>query len=320
MKPQRAFVTGGAGFVGSALVRELLAGGWEVVAYDRLAPGKIEFLPAHPALRLVVGDILDQPTLADSIADAIPDVVFHLAAIHYIPYCKAHPAETLRVNVEGTQAVLDACRRVEVPKLLFCSTAAVYPPEAEALGEDLAPGPLDVYGYSKLFGESLVDLYHRQTGAACLIARLFNVYGPRETSPHLIPEIVDQLLAGARELQLGNLTSKRDYVHVEDVARALGGLARLPIAPQASPLRVNVGTGKERSAREIVELLGEIGGTTTAITQDPARVRPSDRPHLRADVSRLRELLGWAPDTDLRAGLRDLLQWTQQQSPERLLM
>ena len=306
----RAVVTGGAGFVGSALVRLLLANGWEVTVYDKLNPGRRDYLPDNQAnLTLEVGDILDEVHFTDTLRQVRPLVVFHLAAIHYIPYCNAHPLETIRVNVEGTESVLRGCRAVETPRVVFASTAAVYPAQAGPLHEAIPPGPLDIYGYTKLFGEHLVESHQRETQRTAVIARLFNVYGPRETSPHLIPQLLDQFIEGITELQVGNLEPKRDYVYVDDVARSLYELAVLPVETNTL-LRANVGTGIERSVREVIDALLKISQRDVQIVQDPARVRASDRPNLQSDPSRLRSLVGWAPDTDFYQGLSGLLEWT----------
>lgn len=314
MKTRKALVTGGAGFVGSALVRLLADKGWNVTVYDALKPGKVEFLPKDaPNVELVVGNILDESNLAEVLANVEPEVVFHLAAIHYIPYCNAHPLEAIRVNVEGTEAVLRACRTTTIPRVVFASTAAVYPAQAGPLSIDLAPEPLDIYGYTKLFGEQLAEWHQRQTRSTTVIARLFNVYGPRETSPHLIPQLLDQLVQGVDHIQVGNLEPKRDYVYVDDIARGLYELAIVPVENPDTLLRANICTGKEYSVREVLDALQEITGRTIEIVQDPTRMRPSDRPNLQGDPTTLRNLVGWAPETDFRAGLAGLLEWTLKQ-------
>lgn len=314
MTKRKALITGGAGFVGSALTRLLDAQGWDVVAYDSLNPGRRDFLPqGSPNVTLEVGDILDEANLTRVLQGFAPEVVFHLAAIHYIPYCNAHPLETIRVNVEGTESVFRACRAAGIPRVVFTSTAAVYPAQAGPLHESLTPGPLDIYGYTKLFGEQLAEWHQRQTGSTVAIARLFNVYGPRETSPHLIPQLLEQLVEGIDELLVGNLDPKRDYVYVDDIARGIYELGTVAVADKNALLRANVGTGREYSVREVLEALQEITGRRINIVQDPARMRPSDRPNLQSDPTTLRELVGWAPDTDFRAGLASLYRWAMEQ-------
>lgn len=311
----RALITGGAGFVGSALTRLLVARGWNVLVYDHLRPGKREFLPEGSAnVTLVQADILDEAQLTTTVQAFAPQIVFHLAAIHYIPYCNANPLETLRVNVEGTESVLRACRAAGSPRLVFASTAAVYPAQAGPLAETLAPAPLDIYGYTKLFGEQLVAAHQRQTGSTVAIARLFNVYGPRETSPHLIPQLLEQLLAGVDVIQVGNLEPRRDYVYVDDVARGLYELGTVPTAEPNALLRANIGTGAEYSVREVLEALQQVTGRSIRIVQDPARMRPSDRPHLQSDPRMLKTLVGWAPDTSFITGLTELYHWSMAQA------
>jgi UDP-glucose 4-epimerase len=314
MELRRALVTGGAGFVGSALVRLLADNDWQVTVYDALKPGKVEFLPKDaPHVELVVGDILDEANLTQVLADVAPEVVFHLAAIHYIPYCNAHPLEAIRVNVEGTESVFRACRAAKIPRVVFASTAAVYPAQSGPLSIDLTPGPLDIYGYTKLFGEQLAEWHQQQTKSTTVIARLFNVYGPRETSPHLIPQLLEQLVQGVERIQVGNLEPKRDYVYVDDIARSLYELAILKLENPDILLRANICTGKEYSVREVLDALQQITGRTIEIVQDPTRMRPSDRPNLQGDTTALRTLIGWAPDTDFHEGLAGLLEWTLQQ-------
>ena len=307
---RRALVTGGAGFIGSQLMRHLLGEGWGAAAYDALKPGRRDFLPE--GAELVVGDILDEAAFAAALERWRPDVVFHLAAIHYIPYCNAHPQEAVRVNVNGSEAVFRKCVEAKTPRVVFASTAAVYPAEDGPLTEDAtAAAPLDIYGYTKLFGEQLAEWMHGQGETSFAIARIFNVYGPRETSPHLIPALLKQMIEGLDEIKVGNIEPRRDYVYVEDMARGLYGLGALSLERTPSPHRANICTGREHSVREVLEGLQQVTGRRLALTQDPARMRASDRPHLLGDNARLRGLLGWAPDTDFLEGLSRLTRWAE---------
>lgn len=307
---RRALVTGGAGFIGSQLMRQLIGEGWSAVAYDALKPGRRDFLPE--GAELVVGDILDETAFGAALERWRPDVVFHLAAIHYIPYCNDHPQEAMRVNVDGTEAVFRKCVEAKTPRVVFASTAAVYPAHDGPLVEDVTPAtPLDIYGFTKLFGEQLAEWMHGQGETTFAIARIFNVYGPRETSPHLIPALLKQMTEGLNEIKVGNIEPKRDYGFVEDMARGLFGLGALPLDRTPTPHRANICTGREHSVREVLEGLQHVTGRTLTLMQDPARMRASDRPHLLGDNTRLRGLLGWAPDTDFIDGLSQLTRWAE---------
>lgn len=309
---RRALVTGGAGFIGSSLVRHLLAHGWAVTVYDKLNPGRRDFLPDDPNVELVVADILDEQAFSAALDGAKAEIVFHLAAIHYIPYCNAHPQEAMRTNVDGTEAVFRLSKAAGVPRVVFCSTAAVYPSATGPLHEVKTPtAPLDIYGFTKWFGEELADWMARDGETRFAVGRLFNVYGPRETSPHLIPALLKQMIEGLNTLKVGNLEPKRDYIYVEDMARALYELGVLPDWGRAEPIRANLGTGTEHSVREVMTGLAAVSGVDLTLEQDPARMRASDRPNLLADVSTLRSLVGWTPETDFRTGLEKLYAWAK---------
>ena len=298
---QPVLVTGGAGFVGSSFICYLLAEGRPVIVYDNFFTGRKP--PPLAGLTVVTGDIRDGERLAAAVHEHRPETVYHLAALHFIPYCDSHPVATMEVNVVGTQAVLEACRGSEIKRLVFVSSAAVYSVAERPHREQEAPDPRDVYGLSKLFGEQQVAAFHRATGVPCVIARLFNVYGPGETNPHVIPEIFRQLANGDETLALGNTTARRDLVHVKDVARAL----RCFLGAQPSPFAVfNIGSGQAVSVAAVLGLLEGILGRRLAVAQDPERLRAVDCPHLQADISGLWHACGWQPRVTLEEGLRNL--------------
>lgn len=311
VKTRRALVTGGAGFVGSALTRILAAEGFTVTAYDSLNSGRADYLP--PEIELVVADIRNEADFAAVVERTSPEVIFHTAAIHYIPYCDAHPQETMQVNVEGTEVVLRVADRLKVPRVVFCSTAAVYPALDGPLNEASTPhGPMDIYGLTKWFCEELITHLQKKSDTRFVIARLFNVYGPRETSPHLIPAILKQLIEGVNTIKVGNIEPKRDYVFVDDVAKSLMKLGTTDFGPvDATPIRANVCTGVEHSVREVLQALQDVTGRALTLEQDPSRMRASDRPHLLGDASHLKSLVGWAPDKDFHAGLKELNAWAE---------
>lgn len=303
-------VTGGAGFVGSAVVRRLLdRADLSVVVVDNLFNGKIEFLPESERLTFHRIDLRDAEAVSKLVRQVRPDVVIHLAALHFIPYCNQHAGETMDVNVTGTQNLLEACRQTPPRSLVAASSAAVYPIYNSANTEEYpSPQPTDIYGLSKWVNEEQMRQYAAQTKTCCAATRFFNIYGPRETNPHVLPEIIDQMLAGQTRVSLGNVKPKRDYVHVDDVARAVIGLAE---KNSQSFRTFNVGTGTEYSVEELVETLAQVSGLPIVIETDPERVRKSDRMHLLCDYSRIHQEIGWKPEYDLLQGLTSLWAWSQ---------
>lgn len=302
MEHDDVLVTGGAGFIGSRFVKDLSETDANVVAVDNCFAGDPTLVPDDVRLERV--DIRSDE-FEELVATVEPDAIVHLVALHYIPYCNEHPEEAFDVNVMGTRNLLSAARELpDLDTLIFASSAAVYPPRKGPNSETSVTGPTDIYGRTKLIGEDLTELFAEQTDTTAVAARLFNVYGPNETNEHLIPAVLKQVRDGKREIELGNLTPKRDFIHVSDVADALGTLLRNADAGYSV---YNVGTGTEYSVREVVEKTSEALGEDIEITQDDDRVRESDRPHLQADISRMRADFGWEPDVDFVDGLSALL-------------
>jgi UDP-glucose 4-epimerase len=290
-------LTGAAGMIGRVSARLLHERGHQVLASDlRALPAEIEDLP-RLALDVRRGEQVRAATAAFS-----PDVVVHLAAKHFIPWCERFPAATLRTNVVGSQNVIEALLGASVRKLVFASSAAVYAPSSQPLSEGSSPlGPDDIYGTSKVMGEQLIELARRRGGEFdAVVLRLFNTIGPGDANPHLVPRLLAELRAGGEQVRLGNLRSVRDYVYVEDVARAVVAAVERELPGLG---HINVGGGGGRSVAEVVQAMQELVGRPLAVVSVPARRRAVDRPLLVADISRARELLGWEPEVSFAEGL-----------------
>ena len=302
----KIMVTGGAGFIGSAVTKKLQMEGHELFIIDNLSFGKREFIHVADD-HFFNTDILDRMAVIEIMGRTKPDIVIHLAAVHFIPYCNQHPYESSNINITGTMNVLEAATKCAVKQLFFASTAAVYPICDEAVNETHALGPMDIYGLSKLVGEHLCNEFHMQTKIPVVICRFFNAFGPNETNPHLIPEIQQQVNSGLRTLKLGNLTPKRDFIHTSDMANAVTVLLK---KLQEGIHIYNLGRGIEYSVTEIVDAFARQLGEPVKIEVDPSRVRKVERMHLLADVSKLKKL-GWQPLIDIDGGIKTLVEECQ---------
>jgi len=300
-------VTGGAGFIGSHLVPALLRRGVSVLVIDNFAVGRKEHVSDwsnQGHCEVVAADIRRAEDL-EVVRRFEPDVVFHLAALHFIPYCKAHPQETLDVNVLGTDMLLRLLRNLPLHALVFASSAAVYGFSDEPLSEESPIRPVDVYGLSKHRGEELVQRFSQESpNLRVVTGRFFNVYGPRETNPHVLPHVMELMKAGEQRIQLGNLWPKRDLVFVKDAAEALVLLASGPAGSHV----LNVGTGIGTTVEEVIANIRAISSLPLVIDQIPERMREDDG-HLVSDSSKIVAAAGWRPRYELKEGLAELLQW-----------
>jgi len=303
---RRILVTGGTGFIGVPTTDQFVTAGDDVVVVDNFEVGeraRLDHLADRPNLSIVELDLRDRRACQRVVHEIGPTHVVHLAAHHFSSLCIAHPAETIDVNVAGTQHLLDALVAVEPQRIVFASTADVYQPAPHAHVEVDIVEPNNIYGASKRLGEQLMDFHQRRCPETdVVVGRFFNAVGPGETNPHLVPDILDYLRAGD-ELPLGNVETQRDYIFTGDMARAL----RMLVDGPEGSFTVNLGTGRSYTAREVVLMMGELLGRDLVIATDPDKVRASDRPVLQASVRRLHMLLPAFETTTLRDALRSTL-------------
>jgi UDP-glucose 4-epimerase len=310
----RALVTGGAGFIGSNLVDALLEEGAEVDVVDTLVTGRRSNLEAGAldrGARLHEVDITDKPALDRLVADVAPDVIFHLAAQIDVRRSIEDPAFDAAVNVVGTINVLEAARLAGVPRVVNTSTGGAIYGDAERIPapEDEAALPMAAYGQSKFCAERYLGWYGRLYDQSNVTLRLGNVYGPRQDplgEAGVIAIFCGRIRAGTRPTIYGDGTQTRDYVYVGDVVRAQIAAARSGLTGE-----VNVGTGRETTVLDIVdvmkELVPEAADAFEPVFAD-ARLGEIERSCL--DVSRAREELGFTAQTSLKDGMRATLDAT----------
>jgi UDP-glucose 4-epimerase len=293
-------VTGGDGFLGRPLVRELASYGAEVLVVDDGRLGR-EPAPTPPGGDRLWADFRSAEARG-AIADFGPQTLFHLAAMHFVPQCDADPAGCLDTNVLGTERLLGTLRETGLESLVFCSSAVVYGFSDRPRKETDPLEPKHVYAQSKLLGEGLLrGLHEDRPGVRTVAARLFNLVGPGDTAQHVVPVVVDAVTSG-RTLHLGNTWPQRDYIHVADVASALVALADGPAGSTA----VNVGTGVGRSVADIISVVEGVTGRPVTVERDPARERATDG-HLVADVAKITAETTWRPRFTFEQTIRQLL-------------
>ncbi len=301
MKKTKAIVTGGAGFIGSHLVRALLARGYEVAVVDNLHSGKREHVPAGATFHAI--NIDDRARLAQVFTGAA--YVFHLAAIPSVQYSIEHPDETNKVNAAGTLNVLLAARDARVQRVIYSASSSAYGDTKQLPTPEDAPAlPKSPYALQKYIGEEYCRLFSELYGLGTVSLRYFNVYGAGQPSTgayaSVIAKFLDLKKQGKPLTIVGDGTQTRDFVHVADVAQANILAAESDRVGKGE--KINIGSGKKYSVNDIAEI---IGGKTEKL---PPRIEPHDS---CADISRAAFLLGWKPETILETGLKSLLQNTK---------
>jgi UDP-glucose 4-epimerase len=305
MLPPAILVTGAGGFIGAMLVNALISKGREVVAVDRDQHRLDRISRGLPSdlLRLAYLDITDPASIVEVARQTQPAAIVHLAAMHVIPHCEAQPHVAVNVNINGLCNVLAAAHQAPVDFVLFASTADVYAPAQRPLAEDDPTSTSSVYGASKLLGERLVaEWAARRAGRQATSVRIFNVYGPGDSNPHVVPDLVEGLRRGG-PVPVGNVDARRDFIQVEDVVTLLCRILEMPVPPAT----INAGTGAATSVAEVLDTLQGLVGRPLPWRRDPARLRTLDRMHLQADTSRTRTLFPGFTPRSLDVGLGDLL-------------
>jgi UDP-glucose 4-epimerase len=310
-KGARALVTGGAGFVGSHIVEQLLdAGAAHVVVIDDLTRGRLENLSSvagNPALDFINGDICDAALIDRASRDI--DFVFHQAALR-ITQCAEDPVRAVRVMVEGTQNVLESAVRHKVRKVLLASSASVYgEPDRLPITETDAFNNRTVYGAAKIANEQMARAYAEMYGLQYLALRPFNVYGPRMDAYGVYTEVMirwlERLGRGEAPLIFGDGAQTMDFVYVGDVARAY----LLAATSEASDDYLNVGAGVETSLNELCRLVCQAAGRPELVAIHGEARKVNGVTRRRAATEHARDVIGFEARVALPDGLRELVDW-----------
>jgi len=296
----RFLVTGGAGFLGSALANRLAAEGHQVHALDDLSNGEAARL--DPSIGFTQGDADNVPLLWSLLQNV--DCVYHLAARVSVPQSILHPREYARVNVGGTVSLMEAMRDTGVGRVIFTSSGAVYGDQPrQPVREDDPPHPDSPYAVSKWSAEQYIRTIGDLWGLETVALRVFNAYGPGQSLPvshaPVVPRFLQQALTGGSIVIFGDGRQTRDYIYVDDVVAALVAAAT---AQGINRSVINIGSGRETSVTDLIDYIERTVGRRANVIHNPTK--SGGVPRLTAGIDRARELLGFQPEVDLATGLQ----------------
>ncbi|MFM7149161.1 MAG: SDR family oxidoreductase [Gemmataceae bacterium] len=303
---QQCLVTGGAGFIGSHLVAELVKRGHSVRVYDDFSTGQQENLKGlDGSIEIVRGDVVDSDTLQHAMKGI--DLVFHLAALASVQFSVENPSRSHEVCATGTLKVLDAARKSGVRRLVYAASSSAYGlPTSNIQDENTSLSPLSPYAAAKLAGEHYCMAFSQSFGLETVRLRFFNIYGPRQRadSPYsgVIALFAAALQSGKTPTIFGDGNQTRDFAHVSDVVQAL---LLASSKPNLSGEVFNIGTGEGSSLLQLMASLNRILGTNISPRHD--NPRQGDVRHSRANIQKAREKLGYNPIVSLETGLKNTL-------------
>lgn len=307
----KAFVTGGTGFIGSNLVEFLVKKGLQVIAFDRYNSnndwGWLENSKYKDGFEVILGDIRDYDSVSKSMKGC--DIVFHLAALIGIPYSYISPLAYVRTNIEGTYNILESSKNQEIEHILITSTSETYGTAQKVPIDELHPlVGQSPYSASKIAADQLAISYNKSFDMPIKIVRPFNTYGPRQSSRAIIPTIISQILKGHSTLSLGSLTPTRDLTYVEDTC---SGFYQIYKSKSLIGEVTNIGMNSEISIGKLVELISKIMNTKLQIKTSEDRVRPknSEVERLVCDNNKLLKNTSWKPKFTLKEGLTNVVKW-----------
>ena len=307
-RDKRVLVTGGAGFIGSTLVKQLSEYGAIITVLDNFSSGKKHYLPKYKKLKILKGDIEDTKIVDKAVKDQ--EVVFNLAALPFIPDSYYYPKNFFQVNTIGTMNVLwSSIKSKSAESFVQISTSEVYgSAQYFPMDENHPTSPHSTYAVSKLAGDRAAFTLHKENGFPIVVIRPFNSFGPKYTEPYIIPEVMNQILNGSKELQLGNVNTSRDFTFVSDTAN---GIIKAATERKAAGEIINIGYGEDIKILDLVQKIAKISKTKIKIKYDESRERPFDVNKLICNNKKAQNILKWKPKITVEKGLKITYEWAK---------
>jgi len=299
------FVTGGAGFIGSTMVHQLVSRGYNVTVFDNLSSGMRENLLNNKTTRFVAGDIRDLEMTSSVMKGH--DYVIHLAAQAFIPVSYQLPVNIAETNAVGSLNVFKACLDNAVKRVIHISSSEVYGSAVYTPIDEKHPtNPVSTYAVGKLAADLWAQTMNFEHKLPVVVLRPFNTFGPRDTLPRFIPEMIRQCFK-EKVIKIGDISTSRDFTFVEDTCRAI------VLALETEKIEgevINFGTGKALRMSEILDMImRETENEDKEVILDPERLRPREVTPLLSSATKAYKLLGWKPEVEFFDGLQKTISW-----------
>ena len=309
LKDKEVLITGGCGFIGSEIVKQLSLIGANVTILDNLSSGKEKYIKKFPNVKLIIGDLVDYDLVKDVVKNK--EYIINAAALPFIPDSFHIPKKFFEVNVNGTiNMALATIKEKKAKRFVHISSSEIYgTAKYTPMDENHPTTPQSTYAVSKLAGERVVFTMHKEHNFPAVIIRPFNSFGPNITQPYIIPEIISQV-ERSDVIKLGNLNAKRDLTYVSDTVNGIIlSLVKEGIVGEV----INIGSQRSYSIKDLVYLISDIMGKKVSIEIESSRFRPYDVDTLICNYERANKILGWKPEVTVREGLKNTIEWSKKE-------